>query len=75
MKEINWNEISENEWVRLKWTGYHRVPKWLGGNWAKVISRNKAGNLVVQASNELIGYTRTIQLKDISDYSKSNPLA
>lgn len=65
MEQINWENIKEKDRVRLKFTGYHRVPMWLNHSWAIVLRRNKRGNLVVQAVGEAEGYTRTIQPMDI----------
>lgn len=65
---INWEDIKEGDRVQLKYTGYPRVPKWLSHNWAIVIRRNKAGNLVVQADNEADGCTRTIQPADVTNH-------
>lgn len=67
---MQWDELKVNDLVRLRYTGYHRVPLWLSGSWATVIKRNRHGNLVVQAKNEQEGYTRTIQKMDISGIEK-----
>lgn len=69
---VEWESIQVGEWVLLKYKGHsNRVPKWLGGTWAKVLRRNKAGNLVVQSEGELVGYTRTVQKIDIVDHMKT----
>lgn len=68
MREVDWDSIKEGDSVRLKFTGNPRVPMWLNHSWAKVLKRNKVGNLVVQALNESDGFTRTLQPRDIVNH-------
>lgn len=47
------NDLPEiNDVVKLRWNGYHRVPKWLSGQLATVLEITKQGNLKIQAHGE-----------------------
>ena len=69
-ERVKWETIEVGDLVRLKYSGYHRVPLWLDNDWAEVVGKNRVGNLIVQASIEQKGYTRTVQHTDLCNHKK-----